>query len=303
MRIVVAVFSVLFFVGHINASIKLKDAQVIQKEFLSLSDFFAGLDPTLDQEILEAPSVGQKKHYPHSWVVQLAKNFNINWVPEHNMGIEFSRTSQETKTVNIQNEIQDYIVSNYPNRCVDPFEIKFDNALTQNVLTSNNGENLVKNFQWVGRNNFVVTINSSARTQKIRGTFFSVAYVPTLNKTKYPGQVIEKEDISFTAVKEREITSKTLMVESDIIGKTLGRRMIKANTPIKEVDVVNPKVIKKGDLITIKVETKNIVITARGKAEKAAAVGDTVQVLNLQSKKTIEGIVKNSHTVVIPILR
>jgi flagella basal body P-ring formation protein FlgA len=47
------------------------------------------------------------------------------------------------------------------------------------------------------------------------------------------------------------------------------------------------------------VETPTVVISTRGKAQNSAALGQSVQVMNLESKRIVEGIVKDSQTVII----
>jgi flagellar basal body P-ring formation protein FlgA len=303
MRFFVVLSMLMVVFSVLSATVKLKESHVVEKELLSLSDFFDGLAPDQDQEILEAPAIGMKKHYPHVWVTQLAKNFGIQWEPQHTRGIEFTRENKELKSLNILEFAQGYIASAYPEKCIDPFEIKLDPSSQYAVPTRVKNAPDVSSFVWLAGDNFLLTIGVDGQDKKIKGSFSKIVYVPTLNKLKYPGQLIEKEDVVFTTASEKDLPHQVLLVESDLVGKVVGRRVIKSNAPIKEADVAKPTVLKRGDIVTLKVETKNIVITTRGKAEKNAAVGDIVPVLNIASKKMVEGVVKDAQTVVIPTLR
>lgn len=224
MRSFVFTCFLLFSIAVVSGGVTLKPSHSIQKEFLSLSDFFSGLSAEQDQEILEAPALGEKKHYPHAWVVQLAKNFGISWFPKHNKGIEFYRSKQEALKIDVLGVVEKYIVSQHPNKCVDPFEIKLEKGAQ--YLFSSNPDKAPKivEFKWFGNNAFFATIVADGREEKFRGSFYRVVYVPTLKKMKYPGQKIDQSDINFTAVKESDVTSKTIMLEGDLVGKTLGRR-------------------------------------------------------------------------------
>jgi flagella basal body P-ring formation protein FlgA len=76
---------------------------------------------------------------------------------------------------------------------------------------------------------------------------------------------------------------------------------VKSGDALSVHDVTSPIIIKRGDLVTMKVETPTVVISTRGKAQGNAAVGQSVQVMNLESKRLIEGVVKDSQTIIIPV--
>ena len=62
-------------------------------------------------------------------------------------------------------------------------------------------------------------------------------------------------------------------------------------------DVSAPRLVTRGSLVTIKVETPYMMVTAQGRALQDGAMGDTVRVTNTQSNRTIEGIVASAGVV------
>jgi flagella basal body P-ring formation protein FlgA len=60
--------------------------------------------------------------------------------------------------------------------------------------------------------------------------------------------------------------------------------------------------VKKGDLVMIKVLSKNMELSAQGRSLDNGAVGDVVRVSNTMSKKVVEGKVTSPQLVEIMVL-
>jgi flagella basal body P-ring formation protein FlgA len=73
------------------------------------------------------------------------------------------------------------------------------------------------------------------------------------------------------------------------IGKS-ARHALRAGAAAAVHDLVSPKVIKRDDLIAVVFEDEGISLTLQGKAMADASVGDTLAVINSQSKKVLEAV-------------
>lgn len=146
-----------------------------------------------------------------------------------------------------------------------------------------------------------MTFDAGGQEKKIYGSLTKMLYVPVLNKQLQVGSVIEKADIEYKLFPSHKLTSYVIQDEKDLIGKTLRRHATKEGEVLGVHDVINPVVMKRGDLITMKVETPSVVVTTRGKVQGNASVGQSVQVVNLDSKRLVEGVVKDAQTVIISV--
>jgi flagellar basal body P-ring formation protein FlgA len=54
---------------------------------------------------------------------------------------------------------------------------------------------------------------------------------------------------------------------------------------------MKPAVVQRNDIVTIFYEAPGINLTLRGQAQDAGALGDTVNVMNIQSKRVVQGVV------------
>lgn len=283
------------------ATVTLKENHDVYREFLTLSDFFEGIAPDKDQDILEAPSKGEHKHYAHAWVQQLAQNFGLIWKPDHTKGITISRAEDFTAKVSVQESIQTYIEQNHPEKLTQDMGVSIDGGIQTIAVKQQSTDAPILNFVWTDETKFVVTFDTGGHEKKIRGSLTKMVYVPVLNKQVQAGCTIEKNDIEYKLFPAQKVTSYVIQDEKDLIGKTLRRHTVKVGEVLGVHDVINPVVMKRGDLVTMKVETPTVVISTRGKVQGNASVGQSVQVMNLESKRLVEGVVKDAQTVIIPV--
>jgi flagella basal body P-ring formation protein FlgA len=75
-----------------------------------------------------------------------------------------------------------------------------------------------------------------------------------------------------------------------VIGQA-ARRPLRAGAAVLAGDLSAPVAVHRDEVVSVAYEAPGISLVLQGKALKDAAVGDTVQVLNPQSKKTIEAVV------------
>jgi flagella basal body P-ring formation protein FlgA len=56
-------------------------------------------------------------------------------------------------------------------------------------------------------------------------------------------------------------------------------------------DLIKPQIVQRNETVTITYQVPGIMLTARGKAIEAGALGDVVGVLNIQSNRTVQATV------------
>jgi flagellar basal body P-ring formation protein FlgA len=69
------------------------------------------------------------------------------------------------------------------------------------------------------------------------------------------------------------------------------RRQLRAGQAIKTADLVKPDLVQRDQSVTLTYEAPGIYLTMRGKALDNGTEGDVVNVMNLQSKRTLSGTV------------
>ncbi|UQR60608.1 MULTISPECIES: flagellar basal body P-ring formation chaperone FlgA [Bradyrhizobium] len=138
---------------------------------------------------------------------------------------------------------------------------------------------------------------------------------PTPTKLRFTGTAIETVEV---AVLTRDIDRTELLKSSDVSlerrpkaevtgepasrDRTVGmqlRRPMRAGMPIRVADIVKPDFVVRDQTVTIIYQVPGLYLTTRGKAIESGAEGDTVSVLNPQSKRTLTGVVTGRGQVTV----
>ena len=129
---------------------------------------------------------------------------------------------------------------------------------------------------------------------------------PAPTKLRFTGTAIETVE---AAVLVRGLERNEVVKASDVVverrpkaevGDVLGRdgvigmqarRSLRAGQPLRSADLGKPDLVQRDQGVTLTYEATGIYLTVRGKAMENGAEGDVVNVVNLQSKRTVSGIV------------
>jgi flagella basal body P-ring formation protein FlgA len=69
------------------------------------------------------------------------------------------------------------------------------------------------------------------------------------------------------------------------------RRQMRAGQALRNTDLTRPDLVQRDQAVTLIYQAAGIYLTVRGKATESGTEGDVVSVLNLQSKRTVSGVV------------
>jgi flagella basal body P-ring formation protein FlgA len=79
------------------------------------------------------------------------------------------------------------------------------------------------------------------------------------------------------------------------------RKQVRAGQALKVADLAKPDLVQRDENVTLIYEAAGLYLTIRGKAAEAGTEGDVINVLNLQSKRTVSGVVIGRGQVAISV--
>jgi flagella basal body P-ring formation protein FlgA len=79
------------------------------------------------------------------------------------------------------------------------------------------------------------------------------------------------------------------------------RKSIRAGQPVRNADLAKPDLVQRDQSVTLLYESAGLYLTVRGKAIEGGTEGDVVSVLNLQSKRTVSGVVIGRGQVAVAV--
>jgi flagella basal body P-ring formation protein FlgA len=141
---------------------------------------------------------------------------------------------------------------------------------------------------------------NNART-KLRFTGIAIETVETavLTRNVERNEVLKSSDVATERRPKAEVGGDAA-ARNRAIGMQM-RKQLRAGQALKAADLAKPDLVQRDDNVTLIYESTGLYVTMRGKALEAGTEGDTVNVLNLQSKRTVSGLVIGRDQVAISI--
>ena len=141
--------------------------------------------------------------------------------------------------------------------------------------------------------------------------------VATPTRLRFTGTVIETVE---AAVLARGIERNEVIKSSDVVierrpraevggdaaarDRAVGmqaRKQLRAGQALKIADLAKPDLVQRDQSVTLIYESAGLYLTIRGKAQDSGTEGDVVNVLNLESKRTVSGVVTGRGQVSVAV--
>jgi flagella basal body P-ring formation protein FlgA len=138
---------------------------------------------------------------------------------------------------------------------------------------------------------FEIANDSGAPPAKLRFTGVAIETVEAavLTRNVERNEVLKSSDVLVERRPKAEVGVDPAG-RGQVVGMQM-RRPLRAGQALRTSDLAKPDLVQRDDNVTLIYQTAGLYLTIRGKALDNGAEGDTVSVLNLQSKRTISGTV------------
>jgi flagella basal body P-ring formation protein FlgA len=116
------------------------------------------------------------------------------------------------------------------------------------------------------------------------------------------GDVVRASDV---VVERRPKSDAGTDVAGDagrVVGMAL-RRAMRAGQILRQADLMRPELVQRNESVTLVFEVPGIMLTSRAKALESGAEGDLISVVNVQSKRTVQGTVTGPSTVTVTSMK
>lgn len=139
---------------------------------------------------------------------------------------------------------------------------------------------------------------ASRRPLRFTGSVVETVAVAVTTRALAPGATVRPSDVALERRPKSQAGTDTVGATSDAIGLAL-RVPVRAGQPLRRSDLTVPKLVHRDEEITLVYEVPGILLTTRGKALEGGAEGDVISVLNVESKRTLQGFVTGPSRVAI----
>ena len=148
---------------------------------------------------------------------------------------------------------------------------------------------------------FEIANESGLAPVKLRfsGTAVETVEAAVLARSLERNDVLKSSDV-VTERRPKTEVGPDVLTRDRAVGMQ-ARRQLRAGQALRGADVVRPDLVQRDQGVTLIYETAGIHLTVLGKALDSGTEGDIVNVLNLQSKRTVSGVVVGRGRVAIVV--
>lgn len=276
----------------------------VNADHIRLGDIFTDAGEHADRVITNAPAPGGRMVLDVYALYQVATAFELDWKPVSHYDqtvVRRSATTVETRT--IKNAIKAALARND----IDgSFDVEMNNRSLQITLPGNmpGTVKVLDTHYDTATDQFRATIQAPAEggdksvRMELTGRVARMVEIPVLAGKLTSGDIIGPHDIEWIEVRADDVRKRTIMTEKELIGMT-PRRAALPGKPLKSRDVTPPILVKRGELVTLRVKTARLSLTARAKAMTDGAEGEVIRAINTKSNKIIEGTVTGPREVTV----
>lgn len=281
--------------------IKLIEKVEVRGQLVRLSDLFENVGLAGSTAVFRAPNPGTTGKVSVKRILSAAKaqGLKVYHLPSFQM-VTITRSSRmielsELKDL-IRSRVEDRLSANNTN---GQLVIKLPENLKElHVDPSVQGELTLSSFDWSARSGRFTARFTFADGKPIvlRGSvslMIEVAVAKTIIKS---GETLSQSDIEMKLVKWSRRSSNNQSSMDEMVGLAAKRRL-QAGKPIRMSDLEPARLIHKNQLVTILLEVPGLVLRTEGKALSDASQGESVKVLNTQSKRIINATARSSGLV------
>lgn len=131
-----------------------------------------------------------------------------------------------------------------------------------------------------------IAVRSAETTAGPAGPVAASAEALTYARSLNAGEVLSADDLTWAAVRAPADAPR----DADAAIGMAVRKPVRAGTAVSGRDLSQARVIAKDDAVSVHYRSGRISLSLQGKALGAAALGETVRVLNPQSKTVVEAV-------------
>jgi flagellar basal body P-ring formation protein FlgA len=292
--------------GGAAAEPALRGNVVVTGPSIRLGDLFSDAGPRAAIEIAPAPALGGRIVLDAAWLAARAQEQNLAWQPKSRYEQSVvERASQSVPAETIIAALRQELGNRLPG---GQSELTLDNADPHLVVPAGAASAiLVDALSFDARSGrlsaYITASAGDITTERVRvtGRVRRMLDMPVLNRLVAPGETIAAQDIETIALPADRLTQAFVVGIADLVGKT-PKRSLRPGEPIRPSDVQTPIVIRRGELVTVVLQSATLLLTAQAKALEDGAQGQAIRVSNTRSGKTLDATVNGPGTVMLATL-
>lgn len=275
----------------------LRASITVSSDVVRVGDFVSNAGAAASIALFRAPDPGNVGSLPVEQVIAALRSQNVIAVDTGDIReVEVARASRAVAEQEIRERIARALAGRNGFGEAADIVVTFDRDLPTLQFDAAAGPMEIASLRYsAGTRRFDVlfTIASDSRNAPVRlrftGTAIDTVEIAVLARNVERGDIIRASDIVVERRPRAELQADGA-TQAQVLGMA-AKRAMRSGQALRATDFAKAEIVQRDQAVTIVVRMPGIHLTMRGKAVDAGAEGDTVNVMNLQSKRVVQGTV------------
>jgi flagella basal body P-ring formation protein FlgA len=282
----------------VSGSPALKAAATVAGEIVRIGDLVDNAGAVAEVPIFRAPDLGETGSVPVVRVIDALRGHHLIGLDTRGLSeVAVTRAARAITAKEIEANVLRVLAGRYGLPDPDNLAIVFDNEVrTVEVEATATRELAVRRLTYEPRTNrFDVTFELPESAAARRLALHFTGTLTETSETVVPahdiaqGHLLSASDLAIERRPRSQLTAAVTGI--DQAQGLSAKHLLKAGQIIRQPDVTKPELVGRNETVTIVYEVPGILLTMAGKAVEPGALGDVINVLNAQSKRTLQATV------------
>jgi len=285
-------------------------AQVmVESDVVLIGDVIENAGTAARIAIYRAPDLGTTGTLPTAQIINALQAHQVIGVDTRDIkSVSVTRLARTLEGKEIESQIAHALEHRNGLGDAANLSLTFDRSVQDVRLeASNNGSLQVAAMRYEPRSGrfditFEIASDVSGARNRLRFTGIAVETIEAaiLTRSVERNDVLKASDVMTERRPKAEVGGEAA-TRGQAVGMQM-RKQLRAGQALRAVDLAKPDLVQRDDNVTLIYETAGLYLTIRGKALESGTEGDNVSVLNLQSKRTVTGVVVGRDQVAIAVI-
>jgi flagellar basal body P-ring formation protein FlgA len=276
-------------------------------DLVRIGDLVENAGAAADIAVFRAPDLGTRGAVPTEQVVEAIRPHQLIDVDTRGLSqVIVTRASRAITPQQISQRVARALAGQYGFGAAANILVEFDRDVrTLNVEPNITGDLQVVSLSYNPRSaRFDVTFDLPSslalrwQSTRFTGTAVETIEAITVDHPIERGEVLKASDLT---VERRQKGEGAFIADVAAATGLAARHQLRPGQPLREADLMKPAIVQRNDTVTIVYEAPGLTLTLRGQAQEAGALGDTIAVLNAESKRVVQGVVSGPGRVIVNV--
>lgn len=275
-----------------------RSESTVTADVITVGDVFQGAPRHADHVLAPAPALGSELVLNAHDLTRISDAFGFGWKAQSAMEkTVIRRDAQEIDRFQIEAALQEKLALSLPGQ---KFETVLDSRTSALYIPPHEMAAVsVEDLRYdLSRGVFRATLAAADVRRDITGQLHLLTSVPVLAQAKRSGDIITRSDITYLDIRSADVSAQMIVDEKQLLGLS-PRRSLPAMRPVAAGDIVQPMLVKKGEMVTVSLQNGSMFLTTQARALENGGSGSLIKVMNMSSRQVLDAVVTGAQSVSI----